>query len=90
MARYTISDLRNDVARYNGYLEEMGSSVRFREQGRNGYQAIDEYEIQAGGSWSCMRMVGGGTSREVLGYMAERYGAIYTRSLEDQINALKA
>ncbi len=63
--RYTIKDLRAAVERANNRLEEAGSPYRIREQGRNGYQAADLYNTVG----DCLRMIGGGTSREVCGYV---------------------
>lgn len=43
--RITITDLRNTVEQYNRYLASCGSMKRLREQGRNGYQAVDIYTL---------------------------------------------
>ena len=50
MARFTITDLRRDVVKINGWMEEHGWPERLEERGRNGYQAIDEYSVDAEGN----------------------------------------
>lgn len=73
--RTTIKELRYAVETINEYLEADGILLRFEVQGRNGYQAVDEYKVNADGtSGGCTRMIGGGTSREVIGYCWEAYG----------------
>lgn len=67
MTKFTIKNLRNDIAKINGWLEAAGCRERLIEQGRNGYQAVDEYSVNDDGSrkgtWvNCN--IGCGTSRE--------------------------
>ncbi|AWY02852.1 hypothetical protein [Alteromonas phage JH01] len=65
MARFTISNLRANVAHYNTMLLSEGFPFFIVEQGRNGYQATDLYRVNADGSTGCERMIGGGSSRDV-------------------------
>jgi hypothetical protein len=86
MARYTITNLRADIAEINGWLAEADALVRFEECGRNGYQAVDEYEVDETGQRigsGCTRNIGCGTSREVHGYAYEAYQGII-RNLETE------
>lgn len=65
--RFTIIKLRNGIERINGWLADAGALVRFEVSGRNGYQAVDEYPVDADGNrigTGVNRMVGSGTSRE--------------------------
>ena len=59
-ARYTVSTLRSEIDKINGYLEYDGIPVRFEAGGRNGYQAVDEYSVDA----DCAR-IGSGVDRTV-------------------------
>lgn len=66
MSRFTITDLRSSIGLINAGLESNGALVRFVEQGRNGYQAVDEYPVNAKGERvgsHVTRMIGYGTSR---------------------------
>ena len=47
--RYSVCDLREDVAIVNGWAEKSGFPARLEIGGRNGYQAIDEYSVGADG-----------------------------------------
>lgn len=88
MARYTISDLRADLEEINAGLAEAGAMVRFIEQGRNGYQAVDEYEVDATGErvgTHVTRNIGCGTSREVSEYAYDAYYGVLN-NLERQRN----
>lgn len=73
MQRFTITDLREGVRFFNARLVAEGHNFFFVEQGRNGYQAVDAYNVRPDGSMSCHHMVGGGTSREVHSYMESEY-----------------
>ena len=64
MARYTITDLRAALERYNQQLVDGGCVYYLREHGRNGYQAVDLYKVESDGHHSCQRQVAGGSSRE--------------------------
>ena len=71
MTRYTITNLRSDIDTINEWLAEAGALVRFEEQGRNGYRAVDEYCVDETGQRigsGCTRTIGCGSSREVYGY----------------------
>ena len=63
---YTVKNLRDDVNTYNRYLVESGSAYYYRESGRNGYQAIDQYTVDLDGDARCNSFVAGGSSRECL------------------------
>jgi hypothetical protein len=78
MARFTVCDLRNDVDKINGWLSDEGADFRLETGGRNGYQAVDEYPVDAGGERigsGCTRMVEAGSSRECSLGAFRRYGA---------------
>ena len=60
MARFTITDLRVAVKKINEWCAEDGIPFRLIEQGRNGYQAIDEYSTELDG-----RRIGSGVNRNV-------------------------
>ena len=47
--RYTGKMLREDVDKINGWCADDGIPVRLIVQGRNGYQAIDEYPVDESG-----------------------------------------
>jgi len=86
MARFTITDLRRDIAKINGWMEEHGWAERLVEQGRNGYQAVDEYSVDA----DCNRIGSGvnrnvccGSSRECSLEAFAHYGALH-RQYADQ------
>jgi hypothetical protein len=80
--RFTEKDLRHSVVSLNTYLKSEGIKVQFRLSPRNGYQAVDEYEV--GDSWeslsSACRNVGCGTPREVNNYIWERYRQLQRKS----------
>ena len=59
-ARYTVCDLRQDVAKVNDWAEKDGFPVRLECGGRNGYQAVDEYPVNVDGA-----RVGSGVNRTV-------------------------
>jgi len=66
-ARYTLSVLRGVIAEINDSFEEHGFAVRYREAGRNGYQAVDEYYVYPDGTpmaAGAVRNICCGTSRE--------------------------
>jgi cell division protein FtsB len=72
--RFTITDLRECIEEINGWLEDAGADVRFFCNGRNGYQAVDEYQVDENGrSSSCNRMVGSGSSRETYDEAYQAY-----------------
>ncbi len=90
-SRYTITNLRSDLEKLNSYLEEAGSLLRIEENGRNGYQAVDEYEIDESGERpnSCRRMVCGGTSRECYDAAYDWYQGVIRRIERDELAALR-
>lgn len=67
--RITITDLRKELDALNSKLEHSSLPFRFKAQGRNGYQAVDLYNITG----SCLRNVGCGSSKEVIGYTQQEY-----------------
>jgi len=89
MSRFTISDLRAGIEEFNNGLAEAGARVRFVEQGRNGYQAVDLYNVDPEGNRpdSCQSMVGSGTSREAYHETQVRYYQILNSLLREQNNA---
>ena len=83
MSRYTISNLRTDIAKINDWCKSDGIPVRLIEQGRNGYQAIDEYPVDANGDrigTYVNRNVCSGSSRECSQAAFAWYGAQVQRS----------
>lgn len=72
MSRYTVKDMRAAIKNQNFFNAYDGTITLYKEQGRNGYQAIDEYEVKPDGRLSCMRLAGSGSSREAI---AEMYQA---------------
>ena len=82
MSRYTISNLRTDVAKINDWCKSDGIPVRLIEQGRNGYQAIDEYPVDADGNregTGVNRNVCCGTSRECAHEAEAWYNQMHRR-----------
>lgn len=75
MSRYTIKNLRDEVVQQNSYFLDAGAPLFFKEQGRNGYQAVDLYKVEPDGSCSCLRLAGSGTSREAAIEMFEEFRA---------------
>lgn len=72
---FTKKNLESVVTSCNKALEDAGVPKRFVSQGRNGYQAVDEYPVNESGERigsHIDRTVGTGTSREVAGYTRER------------------
>ena len=80
MARFTITDLRRAIVKINGWMKEEGWPERFIEQGRNGYQAVDEYSVDADdnriGS-GVNRNICCGTSRECGYAVHAEYGSLH-------------
>ena len=60
MSRFTITDLRRDIVKINGWMEEHGWPERLVAGGRNGYQAVDEFSVDADGN-----RIGSGVNRNV-------------------------
>jgi hypothetical protein len=58
--RFTIKSLRSAIEAINDCLEGDGSSIRLEERGRYGYQAVDEYSVDADGN-----RMGSGVNRNV-------------------------
>jgi len=78
MARITISDLRSTIEECNQLLQERKSKIGFVNQGRNGYQAVDEIAVDKEGNRigsGVNRNVGCGTSRECIDYVWQAYHA---------------
>lgn len=67
--RYTEKQLKADIDRYNGYLEEFGIDRRFRWGHRNDYNAVDLYD----GSGACLRNTETGSPRECNASMGNAY-----------------
>lgn len=77
MANITIKDLRNEIEQANRYLSHSGSNYFLREQGRNGYQAVDVYSVGDTGKTGCIRMLEGGSSRECVAAVQTFHRAHY-------------
>jgi len=81
MTRYTPKRLDEDINKINGWLEDCGSTRRLESQGRNGYQAIDQFSVDESGkrvgSW-IDRNIRCGTSRECHEAALEFYHAEYS------------
>lgn len=76
MARYTARALAERIETINGWLKDNGSIIRFEAGGRNGYNAVDEYSVDADGKRigsGVNRNVGCGTPRECAGYAEQAY-----------------
>lgn len=81
--RFTVVDLRKKVDEYNVNLIKAGIRIQFFVQGRNGYQAVDEYDTDKDGKHisSGCQTVGCGTSREVYTYCLERYYQLINKQI---------
>ncbi len=82
MPRFTITDLRMEIVKVNGWMESHGWPERLEERGRNGYQAVDEYSVDANGD----RIGSGvncnvccGTSRECRFEVHNHYNDLHRR-----------
>ena len=76
MSRYTPKMLDDDIESFNAELKRHGILKRFEHGGRNGYQTVDEYSVDANGiriGTGVDSMVGAGTSRECLGCVRQRF-----------------
>lgn len=84
---YTITNLREDIKTLNDNLAAGGSTYYLREQGRNGYQAVDVYQVLPDGSTSCARNLESGISRECYKaaklYAAQYPGYVYPQEKKD-------
>jgi hypothetical protein len=81
-ARFTVVDLRADLSKINGWMEEHGWSERLEEGGRNGYQAVDEYSVHPDGSRNgsgVNRNVECGSARECSIAAHNHYNAVHRR-----------
>ncbi|MHC4705123.1 MAG: hypothetical protein ACYTFQ_31625 [Planctomycetota bacterium] len=59
-ARYTVRNLRDDIDRINDWCYYDNIPLRLEVGGRNGYQAVDEYPVDADG-----KRIGTGVNRNV-------------------------
>ena len=90
--RFTVTNLRAEVENLNESLAEKGADVRFTVGGRNGYQAVDEYPVDAEGNrigTGVNRMVGSGTSRETYDETYQAYLHILRRLDRERIERLE-
>lgn len=78
MSRFTIKNVREMIETYNNRLKEDRVPFYFREQGRNGYQAVDLMS-QSG---ACLHNVGSGTSKEVAAYVQSEYYEVCRRYIK--------
>ena len=86
MARYTITDLRDYVKNVNGWMAEINSDIRFETNGRNGYQAVDQYRVDENGDRigsGVDRNVATGSSRECSNALSDHYGHLYRTHVEE-------
>ncbi len=84
--RYTAKALAEQIETINGWLKDAGSLIRFETGGRNGYNAVDEYSVDADGNRigsGVNRNIGCGTPRECAEYAETAYSNEY-RKLERQ------
>jgi hypothetical protein len=82
MARYTAKQLEKYIDQVNVWLESAGSTIRFETGGRNGYDAVDEYSVDADGvriGSGVNRNVGCGTPKECSDYAECAYSDEYRR-----------
>jgi hypothetical protein len=89
MTRFTPTNLQNVVDNRNLDLHLAGSTKRFEMQGRNGYQAVDEYSVDASGNRIGSGVdcnVGCGTSREVYQYVESRYYQLVNEVLRSKLS----
>jgi len=80
---YTIRNLREDIAKVNKWLADDNFSVRFEEQGRNGYQAVDEYSVHPDGSRNgsgVNRNICCGSSRECMTALYYAYNILVAQA----------
>lgn len=93
MARVTVKTLRYVVAEINDCLARDGIRERLEVGGRNGYQAVDEYTVDADGkrigSW-VNRTVCTGTSRQCIEGAWAHCNALTVNALRSKLNALTA
>jgi hypothetical protein len=76
-SKFTIADLRKNVEEINESFKDLGINKVFVINGRNGYQAVDAYEM-VDGKLECCTNVGCGTSKEVNDYCWGSYRQIVT------------
>jgi hypothetical protein len=50
MSRFTVKNLREEIAEINDLFAGDGFSIRYEVGARNGYQAVDEYSVHPDGS----------------------------------------
>ena len=50
----TKTQLINTIQEVNQALIESGSDYRYKQQGRNGYNAVDLYSVDTNGKWWCV------------------------------------
>jgi hypothetical protein len=82
-SRYTVSDLRADLEKINGWCDNDKIPLHLKLQSRNGYQAIDEYPVDADGNRIGIhinRNVEVGSSRECSRAAFAWYGAQVQKS----------
>ena len=92
MARYTVCALRDNVDKINGWLKDGGYTTRLEAGGRNGYQAIDEYSVDADGDRigsGVNRNVCCGTSRECGDAAYDYYNGCLRRRNHEELAAFR-
>lgn len=86
--RFTVKDLRAEIADINESFENYGVSVRFIVAGRNGYQAVDEYPVWPDGSRRgtyVNRNICCGSARECARASRDEYYTIINKALENSL-----
>lgn len=72
--RTTITNLRSEIVEVNAALETSGSGYRYREQGRNGYHAVDLMRIEEDGELYCVGCMDcGETPRKLITRLNDEY-----------------
>lgn len=76
MAYFSPKMLDDDIEKINGWLEDIGATVRFETSSRNGYQYVDEYNVHADGTRNgsgVNRTISGGHAKNVSREAFEAY-----------------
>lgn len=72
--RTTITNLRAEIQDVNLALIQSGSDYRYKEQGRNGYHAVDLMRVESDGKWHTVsNMDCNETPRRLIDRLNEEY-----------------
>lgn len=80
MSNYTITNLRSDIESINLVMLDSGSNVFFREQGRNGYQAVDLMYVDEKGEINCHTNIESGSSKECFLRLNREYKCYFGKT----------